>query len=134
VRRERWKQSESSNHGGAAGRVYLAGQHRYRDYGRYGNFVSLFCKNKYSPELLHSDVRLEGLETEQTITRRNDSVFSFHTHKPQNSSKSLKYSSPVFSSEQRVSKGEHTYGWSSASEGRCKTIKIRLKVLQRLAF
>jgi hypothetical protein len=31
------------------------------------------------------------------------------------------------SSEEQFSKGEHTYGWSSASGGRCKAIKDRLR-------
>jgi len=92
---------------------------------RFSNFITI--------SLLHSDDRLEGLKLEQTITRRSISVFNFHTHltggsHPQNSSYSLKYSSPLFSSEQRVSKGEYTYSWYSASGERCKVIKDRLRL------
>jgi hypothetical protein len=36
--------------------------------------------NHYNISLLHSDVRLEGLYNDQTITRRSNSVFGFHRH------------------------------------------------------
>jgi hypothetical protein len=36
--------------------------------------------NLYIISLLHSDVRLEGLYNEQTITRRSNSILSFHRH------------------------------------------------------
>jgi hypothetical protein len=36
--------------------------------------------NHYIISLLHSDVRLDGLYNDQTITRRNNSVFSFQRH------------------------------------------------------
>jgi hypothetical protein len=36
--------------------------------------------NHYIISLLHSDVRLKGLYNDQTITRRSNSVFSFHRH------------------------------------------------------
>jgi len=32
----------------------------------------------------------------------------------------------MFSSEQQLDKGEYTYGWYSASGGKCKAIKERL--------
>jgi hypothetical protein len=32
----------------------------------------------------------------------------------------------MFSSEQQLGKGEYTYGWYSASGGKCKAIKERL--------
>ena len=32
----------------------------------------------------------------------------------------------MFSSEQQLGKGEYTYGWYSASGGRCKAINERL--------
>jgi hypothetical protein len=33
----------------------------------------------------------------------------------------------MFSSEQQLGKGEYTYSWYSASGGRCKAIKERLR-------
>jgi hypothetical protein len=36
--------------------------------------------NNYIISLLHSDVRLKGLYNDQTITRRSNSVSSFHMH------------------------------------------------------
>jgi hypothetical protein len=36
--------------------------------------------NLYIISLLHSDVRLEGVYNEQTITRRSNSIFNFHRH------------------------------------------------------
>jgi len=32
----------------------------------------------------------------------------------------------MFSSEQQLGKGEYTYGWYSASGGKCKAIKERM--------
>jgi hypothetical protein len=35
----------------------------------------------------------------------------------------------MFSSEQQLDKGEYTYGWYSASRGRCKAIKEKLRFI-----
>ena len=35
----------------------------------------------------------------------------------------------MFSSKQQLEKDEYTYGWYSASEGRCKAIKKKLRFI-----
>jgi hypothetical protein len=78
--------------------------------------------NHYIISLLHWDVRLEGLYNDQTITMKTQ----LHLHLPQAQDwghASLRTPRSRWSTLLQCSPlktGEHTYGWSSASGGKCK--------------
>jgi hypothetical protein len=95
--------------------------------------------NHYIIFLLHSDVRLEGLKNEQMITRRSNSVFSFHRHMTGSTqgSELIVVAEVLFSSVLFWIAGMQGWAhlWLELSKwGKCKVIKNRLNVLQRLAF